>query len=100
MKAHKCAAKVAALSAAGLWLVACSTPSFRQPNARPSIEADGPLPPAGTPKKYTAPHELNGDEFGMTLSQLKVRHPRLTEIGEPIAVEWRGQTRNASNRHS
>jgi hypothetical protein len=36
---------------------------------------------------------LNGDEFGMTLAELKVRHPRLTEIGEPIGVEWRGRTR-------
>jgi hypothetical protein len=85
---------LSAVSAVTFGLVACSTPSAPQANDPPSIEADEPVPPTGIPKKYAAPLGFNGDEFGMTLSQLKVRHPRLTEIGEPIGVEWRGRTRN------
>ena len=38
------------------------------------------MPPRGIPRKYVAPHEFNGDELGITLSELKSRHPRLTEI--------------------
>jgi hypothetical protein len=94
MKAKKCGTIVLVLSVVSIGLVACSTPSVPQANDPPSIEADEPVPPAGIPKKYAAPHGFNGDEFGMTLSQLKVRHPRLTEIGEPIAVEWRGRARD------
>jgi hypothetical protein len=92
MKAQKCSAIVVVLSAVSIGLIACTTASVPQANDPPLIEADEPVPPAGIPRKYAAPHGFNGDEFGMTLSELKVRHPRLTEIGEPIAVEWRGRT--------
>ena len=94
MKARKCDAIVVVLSAVGIGLVACSTPSIPQANDPPSIEVDEPVPPAGITKKYAVPRGFNGDEFGMTLSQLKVRHPRLAEIGEPTAVEWRGRARD------
>jgi len=95
MKARKYDAIVVMLSTVTMGLIACSTPSAPQTNDPPSIEADETVPPAGIPKKYSAPHGFNGDEFGLTLAQLKARHPRLTEIGEPVGVEWQGRTRDA-----
>jgi hypothetical protein len=82
------------LSTVGIGVVACTTQSNPRSNDPPPIETDQPVPPEGIPRKYVAPRGFDGDEFGMTLAQIKARHPRLTEIGEPAAVEWQGRTRS------
>src|SRR5579862_6071601 len=82
-----------AISAVAIGLTACSTPSAPEGDTQAG-QADESMPPPGVPRNYVAPHEFNGDELGITLSELKSRHPRLTEIGEPTAVEWRGRSRS------
>lgn len=82
-----------AISTVAIGLTACSTPSAPEGGTQ-AVQAEESMPPRGIPRKYVAPHEFNGDELGITLSELKSRHPRLTEIGEPTAVEWRGHARS------
>ena len=66
-----------AISAVAIGLTACSTPSAPEGDTQAG-QADESMPPPGIPRKYVAPHEFNGDELGISLSELKSRHPRLT----------------------
>jgi len=92
--ARECQGSVALLCTAVLLFSACSTPSVPQASDPPAVDTDEPIPPSGIPKTYIAAHGLNGVEFGTTLAELKSRFPRLTEIGEPTAIEWSGKTRS------
>jgi hypothetical protein len=83
--------------AAVMGLAGCSTPTDPQAGGSRGLQADESIPPPGIPRKYVAPHEFDGDELGTTLSDLKSRHPRLTELGQPTAVEWRGKTRSVDS---
>ena len=82
------------IATVAIGLTACSTPAPPQSSDSQGLQADESTPLPGVPRTYVAPQGFNGDEFGMTLSELKSRHSRLTEIGEPTAVEWRGQSRS------
>jgi len=78
--------RVAAFFAAGVFLLAsCSTPVAPLPRELPLSNPDA--------EGRTLPSVFNPSDLGMTLAELRSRYPTLREWGDPINVEYRGQTR-------